>query len=79
MGKADDDGRERAKEFHRNQIIALSPDYTYALVGDPAREYLWILSRSPQMDDATYNRLVEEARTQGFDVSRLQKTRQSGS
>ena len=61
------------------QIIALSPDYTYALVGDPAREYLWILSRSPQMDDATYNRLVEEARMQGFDVSRLQKTRQSGS
>ena len=61
------------------QIIALSPDYTHALVGDPTREYLWILSRSPRMDDATYNRLVEEARAQGFDVSRLQKTRQSGS
>jgi apolipoprotein D and lipocalin family protein len=60
------------------QIIALSPDYTYALVGDPDREYLWILSRSPQMDDPTYNRLVEEARAQGFDVGRLQKTRQSG-
>src|SRR6185503_18012098 len=59
------------------QIIALSPDYTHAVVGDPSREYLWILSRSPQMDDATYNRLVEEARTQGFDVSRVQKTRQS--
>jgi len=61
------------------QIIALSPDYTYALVGDPAREYLWILSRSPQMDDATYNRFVEEARMEGFDVSRFRKTRQSGS
>ena len=61
------------------QIIALSPDYTYALVGDPAREYLWILARSPRIDDAIYNRLVEEARAQGFDVSRLQKTRQSRS
>lgn len=61
------------------QIIALSPDYTYALVGDPAREYLWILSRSRQMDDTTYNQLVDEARAQDFDVSRLQKTRQSGS
>src|SRR5688500_4367966 len=30
------------------QIIALSPDYTHALVGDPTREYLWILSRSPR-------------------------------
>jgi apolipoprotein D and lipocalin family protein len=60
------------------QILALSPDYAHALVGDPTREYLWILSRSSQMDEATYNRLVDEARAQGFDVSRLQKTRQSG-
>jgi apolipoprotein D and lipocalin family protein len=61
------------------QIIALSPDYTHALVGDPGREYLWILSRSPRMDDATYDRLVEEAGAQGFDVNLLQKTRQLGS
>ena len=59
------------------QIMALSPDYTYALVGDPGREYLWILSRSPRMEDAAYDRLVEEAQAQGFDVGRLQKTRQS--
>ena len=61
------------------QIIALSPDYTHSVVGDPARKYLWILSRSPQMDDATYQRLVEEAEAQGFDVTRLQKTVQSAS
>jgi apolipoprotein D and lipocalin family protein len=61
------------------QIIALSPDYTYALVGDPGREYLWILSRSPVMERPVYDRLVEEAKTQGFDVSRLERTRQSGS
>jgi len=61
------------------QIIALSADYTHAVVGDPSREYLWILSRSPRMDEATFNRLTEEARAQGFNVSLLQKTRQSGS
>lgn len=60
------------------QIIALSADYTHAVVGDPGREYLWILSRSPRMDEATFNRLMEEARAQGFNVSLLQKTRQSG-
>jgi apolipoprotein D and lipocalin family protein len=59
------------------QIIALSPEYTYALVGDPGREYLWILSRSSRMDSATYDRLAAEARSQGFDVSLLQKTRQA--
>jgi apolipoprotein D and lipocalin family protein len=58
------------------QVIALSPDYTHAVVGDPARKYLWILSRSPQIDDAKYAQLVEQAGAQGFDVARLQKTRQ---
>ena len=60
------------------QIIALSPDYAHALVGDPSREYLWILSRSPRMDDASYERLVEEARAQGFETGKLVKTRQDG-
>ena len=60
------------------QILALAPDYSYSLVGDPGREYLWVLSRSPRMDPATYERLVEEARAQGFDTMLLQKTRQSG-
>ena len=59
------------------QIIVLSPDYSYALVGDPGRAYLWILSRSAQMDPVTYEHLVEEAQMQGFDVRRLQRTRQS--
>jgi apolipoprotein D and lipocalin family protein len=59
------------------QIMALSPDYAHVLVGDPARKYLWILARSPSLEDATYDELVEEARGQGFDVSRLQKTKQA--
>jgi apolipoprotein D and lipocalin family protein len=58
------------------QIIELSPDYTHALVGDPGREYLWILSRSRRIKDATYDHLVQKAREQGFDTSRLQKTSQ---
>jgi len=61
------------------QIIALSGDYTHAVVGDAGREYLWILSRSPRMDESTFNRLSEEAKAQGFNVSLFQKTRQSGS
>jgi apolipoprotein D and lipocalin family protein len=58
------------------QIIELAPDYSYALVGAPDRKYLWILSRTPQLDEATYQRLAEGARLQGFDVSRLIRTKQ---
>jgi apolipoprotein D and lipocalin family protein len=57
------------------QIIELAPDYSHAVVGDPSRKYLWILSRTPQMDEGTYMRLTESARSQGFDVSRLVLTR----
>lgn len=56
------------------QIIELAPDYTHAVVGDPSRKYLWILSRNPRMDEETYLRLLEAARSQGFDVSRMIRT-----
>jgi lipocalin len=38
---------------------------------------LWILSRSAQLDDATFARLVEDAKAQDFDVTTLQRTRQA--
>lgn len=52
-------------------ILDLTHDYTAALVGDPGREYLWILSRTPRIDEAVYARMVGAARAQGFDVGRL--------
>ena len=56
------------------QIIELAPDYTYALVGAPDRKYLWVLARNPRLDEATYLRLLDAARSQGFDVSRMIRT-----
>jgi apolipoprotein D and lipocalin family protein len=43
------------------------------LIGDPARKYLWILSRTPRPDDATYSRAVAEATAQGFETARLEE------
>ena len=60
------------------QVIDLAPDYSYALVGEPGREYLWVLSRTPRMDEETYGRAVARAAAEGFDVSKLMKTEQSG-
>lgn len=57
------------------QIIELAPDYTHAVVGSPDRKYLWFLSRNPRMDEATYLRLAGEASAQGFDVSKLIRTK----
>lgn len=57
-------------------ILALGPEYEYAMVGAPSREYLWILSRTPQMDDELYRRLTQRARELGFDPAHLLKTPQ---
>jgi apolipoprotein D and lipocalin family protein len=57
-------------------ILELGKDYEYAVVGEESRKYLWILSRTPQMDETTYNDLLKRAQAKGFDVSKLEKTPQ---
>ncbi len=55
-------------------IIDLADDYSYAVVGHPDRDYLWILSRTPKMDKNTYDEIVARIKEKKFDVSKLQKT-----
>lgn len=55
-------------------IIKLGNDYDYSVVGTPNRKYLWILSRTPQMDDKLYSQLIEYVKSKGFDVNKLIKT-----
>jgi apolipoprotein D and lipocalin family protein len=58
------------------QVIALGAGYDHAVVGTPDRKYLWILSRTPQMDPALYQRLLEAAKDQGFAVAQVVATPQ---
>jgi len=57
-------------------IIKLGNDYDYSVVGTPNRKYLWILSRTPQMDNKLYSQLIEYVNSKGFDVNKLIKTLQ---
>ncbi len=59
-------------------IIALSPDYSYAVIGEPARKYLWVLSRTPVMDESTLNTLLDQIKAKGYDLTGLVRTNQSG-
>ena len=58
-------------------ILDLDKDYKYAAVGDPKREYLWILSRTPQMPDATYQNILRRVEKLGYNPAKLQKTPQN--
>ena len=48
-----------------------SVNYQYALIGSSSDDYLWIMSRTPQLDETVYNQLVEKAKSRGYDVSKL--------
>ncbi|WP_035669939.1 lipocalin family protein [Flavobacterium sp. 83] len=57
-------------------IIDLADDYSYAVVSHPNKKYLWILSRKSKMDDTVYQEIISRLKLNGFDLSKLQKTKQ---
>ena len=57
-------------------IISLDENYSYALVGDPSRKYLWVLSRDRTLDDQVYSDLIELARNKGFETDNLIRVNQ---
>ncbi|MFP4163590.1 MAG: lipocalin family protein [Chitinispirillaceae bacterium] len=59
------------------KVIDLDKEnYEYALVTSDSKDYLWVLSKTPVMDEHDYNRMVLSAREKGFDVGRLERVPQ---
>jgi apolipoprotein D and lipocalin family protein len=59
-------------------ILRLSEDYDVALVGSPDRRYLWLLSRTPSLDEATRTDYLATAQRQGFELAGLIHTPHTG-
>jgi apolipoprotein D and lipocalin family protein len=57
-------------------VIDLDADYQLAAVSDAKREYLWVLSRTPQVNAKAYDALLERLKAQHFDVQKLERTPQ---
>jgi apolipoprotein D and lipocalin family protein len=57
-------------------VIDLDPQYQVAAVSDPRREYLWVLSRTPQLDPKAYADLLQRLMQQQFDIQKLELTSQ---
>lgn len=58
-------------------VIDLDPQYQVAVVSDPRREYLWILSRTPQLDKKVYEDTLQRLQAQQFDARKLELTNQA--
>ena len=55
-------------------IIDLADDYSYAVAGHPSRKYLWILSRTTQMNEDTYLQIIERLKDKEYNTDLLVKT-----
>jgi len=54
-------------------VIGLDPDYRWALVGSPGREFLWLLSRTPELAAADEAAALSVARREGFALEGLRR------
>jgi apolipoprotein D and lipocalin family protein len=55
-------------------IVLLSEDYRYVAVSGPGKRMLWILARSPALDELTYKKILDELKRMGFDIERLKRS-----
>jgi apolipoprotein D and lipocalin family protein len=57
-------------------VIDLDDDYRLAAVSEPDRKYLWILSRTPVIDQKSYDAILARLALKGFDLQKLEVTQQ---
>ena len=58
-------------------VIGLDKDYRWAVVGNPNRKYLWLLSRTPTLPQADIDEAMQAARNEGYDLTPLKFTPQN--
>ena len=56
-------------------VLILAEDYRYVLIGEPSREYLWILSRTKSLTKDDLNNILIKLPSLGYDASKLYFTR----
>jgi lipocalin len=53
-------------------VISLDSEYRLALVGDPSRKYLWVLSKTPSLPDSQLQAELKKAQALGFDINKVE-------
>ena len=59
-------------------VLELDENYQWAVIGSSTDNYLWILSRTPQMDETVYYELLNKLTTRGYDIDKLIRIAQKG-
>jgi apolipoprotein D and lipocalin family protein len=63
--------------FGNYWVLELGQNYEYAVVGEPGRKYLWILSRRPDMSKEQYQKITGNLAAKGYDAAKLVRVKQT--
>ena len=55
------------------RIVYVSADYSRTIIGRQARDYVWIMARTPTIAAADYEQLLGMVRSEGYDVSKVRQ------
>lgn len=58
------------------RIVYLNDAYSRTIIGRQARDYVWIMARTPSIDEAEYQDLVLRVQDLGYDISRVNRVPQ---
>jgi len=58
------------------RIVYVDPAYTQTIIGRNARDYVWIMARTPAISEKDYSNLVNMVKQQGYDISKIQRVPQ---
>ena len=53
-------------------IIELADDYSYTVIGYPSKKYVWIMARTPKIDEDRYKNILENLFEIGYDTTQIQ-------
>ena len=57
-------------------ITYIADDYSQTIVSRNSRDYVWLMARTPQIPQADYERLVQEIKSQGYNIKKLRQVPQ---
>ena len=55
------------------RIVFLSDDYTKTVIGRTKRDYVWIMSRTPEIPNMQYEQILDFLKEQGYDIGKIKK------
>ena len=63
--------------YSQYKILFVDDDYQYALVGGSSENYLWMLSRTPNLDKAILDKMINIAKEEKYNINKIVLTEQN--